>query len=143
MRGLALVRLAPLPPRPRVLTPPPLVISRAPLSMRRAALHRPCAHAFHAACIDKWLFECERTCPTCRDVVLPELPASALWPSPRAQGRASRLSLGGFTGSRDDSYFMRQHELEREAAHQRGLSDYLDYHQAERVSTNVLVGLLC
>ena len=69
------------------------------------------------------------------------MPASLPRPSLLAPSHGSGFSLA-FAGPRD-SYFMRQHELEREAAYQRGLSDYFDYHQAERVSTNVLVGLLC
>jgi hypothetical protein len=29
----------------------------------------PCAHAFHACCIDPWLTNHERSCPTCRTIV--------------------------------------------------------------------------
>ena len=36
----------------------------------------PCGHFYHARCIDTWLTGHERTCPTCRVIVLPELPAA-------------------------------------------------------------------
>jgi hypothetical protein len=29
----------------------------------------PCGHAFHAPCVDKWLLEQRRACPTCRATV--------------------------------------------------------------------------
>ena len=32
----------------------------------------PCAHAFHASCIDPWILEHERTCPICRTIIMPE-----------------------------------------------------------------------
>lgn len=45
-----------------------------------------CAHAFHRACIDRWIDLGRATCPLCRSDLLP-----------RAPGWASRLGLGRLT----------------------------------------------
>ena len=32
----------------------------------------PCSHAFHSECVDQWLCEVDRSCPTCRALVAPD-----------------------------------------------------------------------
>ncbi|AQK45403.1 E3 ubiquitin-protein ligase RHA1B [Zea mays] len=37
-----------------------------------------CRHAFHRACLDRWMEHDQRTCPLCR---APLIPGAALWPA--------------------------------------------------------------
>ena len=55
----------------------------------------PCGHAFHAPCVDKWLLEQRRACPTCRATVPAVKKATPrVAPSrPFVVGEAPRLAL--------------------------------------------------
>uniref|UniRef100_N1R3Q6 Uncharacterized protein n=1 Tax=Aegilops tauschii TaxID=37682 RepID=N1R3Q6_AEGTA len=49
-----------------VILPQPLILAR-----HRVRELGNCAHAFHKACIDKWVDKGQATCPLCRALLLP------------------------------------------------------------------------
>lgn len=52
----------------------------------------PCAHAFHHACISKWLTQCKNTCPLCSSPITPEASASVTTSGASASTAASTSS---------------------------------------------------
>jgi len=52
----------------------------------------PCAHAFHHACISKWLTQCKNTCPLCSAPITSEASASAATSGASASTAASASS---------------------------------------------------
>ena len=64
----------------------------------------PCKHEFHAGCVDRWLLDVHRTCPTCRqDVVSGEAPAPfAPAPSGRHPAGLEPLERVGELGALGD-----------------------------------------
>jgi hypothetical protein len=58
-----------------------------------------CAHAFHKACIDKWVDKGQATCPLCRALLLPGAPEDDAGP-----GAGEDLAAAAFSSSSSFSF---------------------------------------
>jgi len=55
-----------------------------------------CRHAFHRACLDRWMAHDQRTCPLCRAPLIPDEMAGALWAAAAGVPDASDFDFSYF-----------------------------------------------
>lgn len=118
--------------RKRVPNNSPPMMQRVPNNSPPVIRRLPCGHFYHARCIDTWLTGHERTCPTCRVVVLPELPA-AVDASSNTAREAVEEGGGGDDEQGVDAAWERRYDYS--AAHARADSD----NQQAMLSANLSV----
>lgn len=73
-----------------------------------------CRHAFHRACLDRWMEHDQRTCPLCRAPLIPDEMAGALWAAAAGVPDASDFDfsyLGAPLAPVPSPTLLRPHEL--------------------------------
>ncbi|CAN6236009.1 unnamed protein product [Urochloa humidicola] len=71
-----------------------------------------CRHAFHRACLDRWMEHDQRTCPLCRAPLIPDEMAGALWAAAAGVPDASDFDFSYFAAPLAPSpALLRPHEL--------------------------------
>ena len=100
----------------------------------------PCSHAFHAQCIDAWLCQYDRSCPSCRAVVAPHASDAAAAGEERV-GTSQERAWDNYVAMRASgalAAITRLNEMERDAEHRRAEQADREW----RASSMVMVGML-